>query len=174
MLFLVSVSHPLVLPFRQTKHLYRWNWYYINALICSRHLLTFHSTSATIVIWPDPVILRTLCWTIVQSALIRNYLYSLWLKVLQFVVIFNTFISTIDVHTPIRVASPSKAWTVFARSNTAILGSIPTQDMDVCVCFFFCVCVVLCVGSGLATGSSLVCVKKIEKLKKRPGSIKGL
>jgi hypothetical protein len=48
-----------------------------------------------------------------------------------------------------------KAWTVFARSDTRIVGSNPTQGMDVCV-RLFCVCVVLCVGSDLATGWSLV------------------
>jgi hypothetical protein len=41
--------------------------------------------------------------------------------------------------------------TVFARSNAAIVGSNPTQGMDVCVRLFR-VCVVLCVGSDLATG----------------------
>jgi hypothetical protein len=56
---------------------------------------------------------------------------------------------------PITVASRSKAWTIFARSNAAIVGSNPTQGMDVCV-RLFCVCVVLCVGNGLATGWSLV------------------
>jgi hypothetical protein len=40
--------------------------------------------------------------------------------------------------------------TVAARLNVGIVGSNPTQDMDVCV-RLFCVCVVLCVGSGLAT-----------------------
>jgi hypothetical protein len=34
----------------------------------------------------------------------------------------------------------SKAWNVFTRSNTGILGSNPTQGMDVCV---YSVCVVL-------------------------------
>jgi hypothetical protein len=38
-----------------------------------------------------------------------------------------------------------------ARSNTGIVGSNPTQGMDVCV-RLFCVCVVLCVGSDLVTG----------------------
>jgi hypothetical protein len=52
---------------------------------------------------------------------------------------------------PIRVAARSEAWTVFARSNTAVLGSIPTRGMDVCV-RLVCVCAVPCVGSGLATG----------------------
>jgi hypothetical protein len=56
---------------------------------------------------------------------------------------------------PITVAPQSKAWTVFARSNTGIVGSNPTQGMDHCVSLF-CVCVLLCVGSGLATGSSVV------------------
>jgi hypothetical protein len=41
--------------------------------------------------------------------------------------------------------------TVFAHSNSGIMGSNPTQAMNVCV-RLFCVCVVLCVGSGLATG----------------------
>jgi hypothetical protein len=52
---------------------------------------------------------------------------------------------------PITVAAWSKAWTVFAGSNAGIVGSNPTQDMDVYV-RLFCVCVVLCIGSGLATG----------------------
>jgi hypothetical protein len=53
------------------------------------------------------------------------------------------------------VATRSKAWHVFARSNTGIVGWNPTRGMDVCV-RLFCVCVVLCVGSGLATGWSPV------------------
>jgi hypothetical protein len=40
------------------------------------------------------------------------------------------------------VAARSKARTVFARSNTEIVGSNPTGGMDVCVCS---VCVVFCV-----------------------------
>jgi hypothetical protein len=51
------------------------------------------------------------------------------------------------------VAALSKAWPVFARSNAGIVGSYPTQGMDVCV-RLFCVCVALCVGSGLVTGWS--------------------
>jgi hypothetical protein len=61
-----------------------------------------------------------------------------------------------DTHTH-TVTERSKACTVFARSEAGIVGSNPTQDMDVwCVYEFFCVCVVLCLGSGLATGQSLV------------------
>jgi hypothetical protein len=47
-------------------------------------------------------------------------------------------------------AARSKARTVFARSNTGIVDSNPTEVMDVSVRLFY-VCVVLCVGSGLAT-----------------------
>jgi hypothetical protein len=43
----------------------------------------------------------------------------------------------------IAVAAPSKAWSVFARSNTGIVGSNPTQGMGVCV-RLFCVCDFLC------------------------------
>jgi hypothetical protein len=51
----------------------------------------------------------------------------------------------------ITLATRSKAWTVFALSNTGIVGSNPTQGMDVCV-RLFCVCV----RSGLGTGWSPV------------------
>jgi hypothetical protein len=37
---------------------------------------------------------------------------------------------------PIAVVTWSKALTVFARSNTGILGSNPTRGMDVCVRLF--------------------------------------
>jgi hypothetical protein len=78
---------------------------------------------------------------------------------------------------PITVAARSKAWAVFARSNTGIVGSNPTQGMDVCV-RLFCVCV-LCIGSGLATGWSPVqgaipSVYRIKKLKKRPRSTRAV
>jgi hypothetical protein len=43
------------------------------------------------------------------------------------------------------MAVPSKAWTVFVRLNTAIVGSNPIRDMDVCVGLF-------CVGRGIETG----------------------
>jgi hypothetical protein len=53
---------------------------------------------------------------------------------------------------PITVAARCKAWTILARSNAGIVGSNPTQGMDVCV-RLLCVCV-LYVDSGLATGWS--------------------
>jgi hypothetical protein len=56
---------------------------------------------------------------------------------------------------PITVAARSRAWTVFARSNTGIVGSNPTQGMDVCV-RLFCLYAVLCAGRGPARGLSLV------------------
>jgi hypothetical protein len=33
----------------------------------------------------------------------------------------------------IKVAARSKGWTVFARSNAGVVGSNPTEGMDVCV-----------------------------------------
>jgi hypothetical protein len=44
---------------------------------------------------------------------------------------------------PITVAARSNALTVFASSDTGIVGSNPTQGMDVCL-RLFCVCVVMC------------------------------
>jgi hypothetical protein len=78
---------------------------------------------------------------------------------------------------PITGAARSKAWTVFARSNTEIVGSNPTQVMDVSVCLF-CVCVVLRIGRGLAIGWSpvqgvLQPVYRIKKLKSGKGPTKG-
>jgi hypothetical protein len=55
---------------------------------------------------------------------------------------------------PITVAARSKAWTIFARSNTGIVGSNPTQGMDVCLVYS--VFMLSCVGSGLAMGWSPV------------------
>jgi hypothetical protein len=44
---------------------------------------------------------------------------------------------------PNTMAERAEAWTVFVRSNTGIVGSNPTQDMDVCVIYsvfvLFCV-----------------------------------
>jgi hypothetical protein len=37
---------------------------------------------------------------------------------------------------PITVAARFKTWTVFARSKAGIVGSNPTQGMDVCVCIY--------------------------------------
>jgi hypothetical protein len=54
---------------------------------------------------------------------------------------------------PITVASRSNTSTVFARSNTGIVGSNPTQGIDVCVYSVF---VLSCVGIGIAKGWSTV------------------
>jgi hypothetical protein len=47
----------------------------------------------------------------------------------------------VSVLLPITVAARSETWTVFSRSNTRIMGSNPTQGMDVCL-LLFSVCVV--------------------------------
>jgi hypothetical protein len=51
---------------------------------------------------------------------------------------------------PITVAARSKALNVFARSNTGVVGSNPTQGTDVCVYSLF------VLGGGLVTGWSPV------------------
>jgi hypothetical protein len=92
--------------------------------------------------------------------------------------IMTHYFHVLNYLTPITVAARSKAWTVFARANTGIVGSNPTWGMNVCV-HLFCVYAVLCAGSGLVTDLSpiqgvLPTVYSIEKLKKRPRSNKGL
>jgi hypothetical protein len=52
---------------------------------------------------------------------------------------------------PVTVAVQTKAWNVFALSNTGIVGSIPTQDMNFCLVYS-----ALVFGSGLAMGWSPV------------------
>jgi hypothetical protein len=46
------------------------------------------------------------------------------------------------------MAVRSKAWNIFARSNTGVVDSNPTQGMDVCL-RLFCVYVVLCKVAAL-------------------------
>jgi hypothetical protein len=46
--------------------------------------------------------------------------------------------------------SRSRAWTVFGRSNTGVVGSDLTWGVDVCL-HLFCVCAVLYVGRHLET-----------------------
>jgi hypothetical protein len=57
-------------------------------------------------------------------------------------------IPIISVHLlyePITAAAQSKAWTVYARSNTGIVGSNPTQGMDVCIVCVYSMFVLFCV-----------------------------
>jgi hypothetical protein len=49
------------------------------------------------------------------------------------------FHSPVRLHEPITMAARSKTGTVFARSNTGILGSNGNGRMDVCVCAILCV-----------------------------------
>jgi hypothetical protein len=55
----------------------------------------------------------------------------------------------------ITVAALSKAWTVFARSNTGVVDSNSTRGMDIYICLF-CVYVVLCIDVGLTNSWSPV------------------
>jgi hypothetical protein len=43
------------------------------------------------------------------------------------------------------MSSDLKAWNVFARSNAEIMGSIPTQGIDVCIVRVYSVFVLFCV-----------------------------
>jgi hypothetical protein len=53
---------------------------------------------------------------------------------------------TIGLEEPITAAARPEAWNIFARSNTGIMGSNPSQGMNVCVYFVF------VLGNGLVTG----------------------
>jgi hypothetical protein len=54
---------------------------------------------------------------------------------------YSLFFQHLTEPLPTMVTARSKAWPVFARSNAGIVGSNPTQGMDVCVCaFVLCLC----------------------------------
>jgi hypothetical protein len=57
---------------------------------------------------------------------------------------FSYFVWVLYGSGPITVVSRSEAWTVFARSNTGVVRSNPTRDMDFFVCVYS-VFVLLCV-----------------------------
>jgi hypothetical protein len=84
-----------------------------------------------------------------ETALKAMYVY-MYVCVCVYIYIY-IYIYT-DIYTPVTVAARSKPWTVFARSDAGIMGSNPTQGMDVWCVYGF----ILCLGSGLATGWSLV------------------
>jgi hypothetical protein len=73
---------------------------------------------------------------------------------------------------PLTVAARTKAWTVFARSNTGIVGSNLIRDMDFCVRFFvfllFCAQVAASRLADPSQRSPTDCVKyqEIEKAAK--------
>jgi hypothetical protein len=73
----------------------------------------------------------------------------------------------------ITVTARSKAWTVFACSNTGIVGSNPTWGMDVFVPLF-CVCAVLRPCDGLITRprNSTDCIKRSRIWKSGQGPTK--
>jgi hypothetical protein len=63
---------------------------------------------------------------------------STWVKVIRASFLFVTILFSIYnpmycIKGPITVATLSKTWTVFARSNAGIVGSNPTQSMDVSI-----------------------------------------
>jgi hypothetical protein len=131
----------------------------VTFLICIflRHAFTFTSTTS-----PHNPLLRHyqstfICYRCYVFMSVRMLLcpkqfqcFSVWIFTLH---VFQqiTFCPSQSIVRPITLAARSKAWTVFARSNTGTMGSNPTQGMRL-----FCVYVILCIGSGLATGWSPV------------------
>jgi hypothetical protein len=78
---------------------------------------------------------------------------------------------------PIMVAARSKAWTVFARSEAGIVGSNPTQGMDVCVRLYrvlSCVQVAALRRADPPSKEPNRLCKKIKKLIKRSRPNEGL
>jgi hypothetical protein len=105
-------------------------WFWI--CFCSWRTSEFYS-----LLWPNP----SDCLIIINVIFIINMYF-----------ISCTFICNLYcLFMPMTVYARSKAWTVFAPSNTGIVGSNPTKGMDgsVRLCCVY-------VGSDLATGWSSV------------------
>jgi hypothetical protein len=90
---------------------------------------------------------------------------------------FSWFRSVILGKWPITIAARSKAWTVFARSDAGIVGSNPTQGIDVwCVyAFILCLCchvfrLRLCDGLITRLRSSTVCEKWLRNWTRGQGT----
>jgi hypothetical protein len=84
----------------------------------------------------------------IDGVWIGNWIYwtltDPWLEVIITVSQIQALYSSLEHTQPVTEAARSRACTVFARSETGIVGSNHTQGIDVwCVCAFFCVCVVL-------------------------------
>jgi hypothetical protein len=138
----------------------------IKRLVSLRHIRTLNGTPLILPPMPlGPNMLSRLQITVHQSPLFieRSSIHNLNCSSLTCIVTKNCygnvchvyFCTFLVIELPITMAAPSKAWTVFAHSNTGVMGSNPTRGMGVCV-GLFCVCIVLCVGSGLTTGWSSV------------------
>jgi hypothetical protein len=97
------------------------------------------------------------CWTLLllKLDLFFGYIFLLLVTISPYTgneYLFHTNVGTscisymytalTNLGRPIIVVARSKTWTVFARSNTGVVGSNPTQGMNICV-RLFCVCVVL-------------------------------
>jgi hypothetical protein len=105
--------------------------------------------------------------------------YSLLLLLTSYFICFILDFSFLYICRPITVAMRSQAWTVFSRSNTGDVNSNPTRGMNVCICVYseFMLPSVQVAAFRQADPPSKelyrLC-KKVKKLKKRPGSNKGL
>jgi hypothetical protein len=65
----------------------------------------------------------------------HSYKVCIWSYILRivFVHLQRSLYSENAKQLPVTVTSLSEAWTVFAHFNAGIVGSNPTQSMDVCV-----------------------------------------
>jgi hypothetical protein len=75
---------------------------------------------------------------IIISHVVKDH-YTIFILLIK---ITFVFCAHMQIYVPIAVAAPSEAWTVFACSNTGVVGSNRTRSMDGYV-RLFCVCVVL-------------------------------
>jgi hypothetical protein len=61
----------------------------------------------------------------------------MFVKIQSFKVIVLSVVLSASIIRPVTVAERSKAWTLFARSESGIVGSNPSQGMDVW-CVYMC------------------------------------
>jgi hypothetical protein len=157
----------------------------------SSHLLWFlSSVEPYFQLWPGSWEVRNCLKSLSLTPLSTNFIvfsfccgqYQLWIRLVVSTsrVTCNSCSGAVRMYNcvcPVAGRCRSVCRIVFIRSNAGIVGSNPTQGMDVCV-HLFCVRVVLCVCSCLETGWSpvqgvLPTVYKSKNLKRWPRS-KGL
>jgi hypothetical protein len=127
--------------------LLRW----LNEIWRARHIIgTITEANAQILIgkprWKETLLTWRVLFTVTtndewrRQIKYRTFLYSLFNEVFN----YSFYISQIIL------ATWSRAWNVYALSNTVIVGSNPSRGMDVwrlSSMFVFC-----CIGNGLVTG----------------------
>jgi hypothetical protein len=71
--------------------------------------------------------------TVVSNTVPQSLTHGLYIAQVDLLVLCTVSLCALNLLLLVTVTARCKAWAVFARSNAGIVGSNPTQDMDVCI-----------------------------------------